>query len=323
MAIALGGTSLAFAHPEPNDIDGDTVPNAADNCQSVYNFDQADADGDGLGNRCDPDYDADADGIYNGYPSPVDNCPTVANADQADANANGIGDVCEVDTDGDTVFDFADNCRDVANRFQSNLDGDDLGDACDPDLDGDGPPYSQFDLRNELDNCPTVFNPDQRDDDKDGLGALCDADDVPKGATTTPGGGGTTTTPSGGGGAPGKAADTVKPAVTIGLGRTQRFDEIRSGLVVRLHCSEACSLEAQLTIDKQRAQHLRLARTGIVAGGAAQVEAAATTYAFVRFTKAARRVLFRQRGVNATLRVAATDRAGNRHTVTRAVRLAR
>ena len=54
LVIGIGGAGLALAHPEPNDIDGDTVVNAADNCVSVYNIDQSDEDGDGLGNRCDP-----------------------------------------------------------------------------------------------------------------------------------------------------------------------------------------------------------------------------------------------------------------------------
>ena len=111
--------------------------------------------------------------------------------------------------------------------------------------------------------------------------------------------------------------------MTIRLARTQRFDEIREGLVVALRCSEACSLTAQLAIDKPRARRLKLARTGIVGKGSAQVEAAASTYAFVRFTKAARRVLFRQRSVPATLRVTAADRAGNTRTATKRVTLRR
>ena len=36
------------------DADGDGVPDASDNCPSAANPDQADSDGDGLGNACDP-----------------------------------------------------------------------------------------------------------------------------------------------------------------------------------------------------------------------------------------------------------------------------
>ncbi|MFH0835176.1 MAG: thrombospondin type 3 repeat-containing protein [Candidatus Micrarchaeota archaeon] len=50
---------------------------AMDNCPGVYNPDQRDSDGDGLGDAC-------------------DNCPYVANADQLDLNHNGVGDACEL-----------------------------------------------------------------------------------------------------------------------------------------------------------------------------------------------------------------------------------
>lgn len=39
---------------DPNDVDGDGVPNASDNCPSIANPDQADSDHDGIGDACDP-----------------------------------------------------------------------------------------------------------------------------------------------------------------------------------------------------------------------------------------------------------------------------
>ncbi len=39
---------------DPNDTDGDGKPNAEDNCPSISNADQADQDGDGLGDACEP-----------------------------------------------------------------------------------------------------------------------------------------------------------------------------------------------------------------------------------------------------------------------------
>jgi hypothetical protein len=95
----------------PDDEDGDGVPNAGDNCPSVFNpirpmdgFAQADADDDDIGDACDlcplapgqgcnvPNvFDQDGDGTVD----PADNCLSDANADQADADGDGTGDVCD------------------------------------------------------------------------------------------------------------------------------------------------------------------------------------------------------------------------------------
>jgi hypothetical protein len=40
----------------PNDVDGDGIDNASDNCLNHKNVDQDDTDGDGCGNLCDADY---------------------------------------------------------------------------------------------------------------------------------------------------------------------------------------------------------------------------------------------------------------------------
>jgi Thrombospondin type 3 repeat/PKD domain/Cadherin-like domain len=147
------------------DTDGDGVANASDNCPSVPNAGQVDTDGDGLGDACDPLTDSDGDGMEDG----ADNCPSVANIDQADADGDGLGDACDPDTDGDGVLNGADNCPAVANADQADADADGTGDACDPDTDGDG-------VLNGVDNCPTVANATQSDADSDGLGDACDSD---------------------------------------------------------------------------------------------------------------------------------------------------
>ncbi|HEY3445016.1 MAG TPA: thrombospondin type 3 repeat-containing protein [Myxococcales bacterium] len=96
-----------------DDLDGDGVPNATDNCPTVFNpvrpmdadGKQADADGDGVGDVCDPcplnantttcvhidPNDLDGDGV----PNVSDNCPTIANPGQADADNDGKGDACD------------------------------------------------------------------------------------------------------------------------------------------------------------------------------------------------------------------------------------
>jgi carbonic anhydrase/acetyltransferase-like protein (isoleucine patch superfamily)/streptogramin lyase len=164
------GPSIAFANGiaivvDPDDLDGDGVLNSADNCPLTPNEDQADQDGDGLGDVCDPDIDGD------GVANDIDNCPATANPDQADQDADGFGDVCDADIDEDGVLNAADNCPTTPNAGQEDLDGDWIGDACDPDVDGDTVP-------NETDNCPRTFNPDQTDVNGDGFGDACVAPDV-------------------------------------------------------------------------------------------------------------------------------------------------
>ncbi len=145
------------------DADGDGIPDEQDNCPDVPNPDQADLDGDGVGDACDDDIDGD--GILN----EDDNCPTTPNPDQADLDGDGVGDVCDDDIDGDGIPDEQDNCPLVPNPEQEDLDGDGVGDACDDDVDGDG-------VKNDVDNCPLIPNPDQADLDGDGVGDVCDDD---------------------------------------------------------------------------------------------------------------------------------------------------
>ncbi|HXU11958.1 MAG TPA: FG-GAP-like repeat-containing protein, partial [Candidatus Binatia bacterium] len=113
------------------DTDGDGFADPAfdatecppDNCPAVANAAQADADGDGAGDACDPcpldpGGDPDGDGVCGGN----DNCPHLATDDTADADHDGLGDAC-------------DNCPDVLNGDQADRDGDGSGDACQPTLD--------------------------------------------------------------------------------------------------------------------------------------------------------------------------------------------
>ncbi len=103
--------SAAFIlHPVEEDADGDGVPFVMDNCDGLANADQADRDGDLLGDAC-------------------DGCP--ADPAKSAPGLCGCG-VKDEDLDEDGVADCDDNCPDLSNPTQADADGDGIGDACEP-----------------------------------------------------------------------------------------------------------------------------------------------------------------------------------------------
>jgi hypothetical protein len=302
------GIGAAVAHPEPGDADGDGVRDEYDNCVQTKNGDQANADRDRLGDRCDGD--ADGDGVANPlpYPQPTqaghDNCPLVPNPDQAKAAANPkYGEACYVDSDGDTDPDPLDNCPGTFNADQADYDYDRTGDVCDPDDDEDG----EFDA---VDNCRLTYNYDQADADGDGIGSACDASEVVPGA---PG-------PAG----PAPAVDTTAPVVKVTVARTHRVRRLRGRVPVRVRCSEACAVVAALTVDRRTARRLRIGRRAMtVARGTATLAGAGSTYVFLRVKRPVARRLPVRPTVRSRLAVTAADRAGNARRVGRALRLGR
>jgi len=157
------GADGVLTDPFNADTDRDGVRDQPDDCRALANPDQADGDGDGRGDLCDPDRDGD------GVPNELDNCPGIANATQIDLDADHQGDSCDDDLDGDGVANMTDDCRAIPNPDQGDLDADGLGDLCDTDEDGDGIP-------NSLDLCPAAADPTQADLDRDRLGDACDPD---------------------------------------------------------------------------------------------------------------------------------------------------
>lgn len=140
--------TVTVGDPDPcaalgGDTDSDGVCDANDNCPSDANEDQADADGDLIGDVCEAD--TDGDGTIDDF----DNCPADPNPLQGDSDGDLQGDVCDLDDDNDGAADDADNCPLIPNADQVDFDGDGDGDACDGDDDADG-------VADEDDLCPNT-----------------------------------------------------------------------------------------------------------------------------------------------------------------------
>ncbi len=152
------------------DADVDGIPDGADNCLNTPNGNQANNDGDALGDVCDPDDDndgqSDADEISCGSD------PLNGGSVSPDNDGDNIPDCVDTDDDNDGVTDGLDNCPLISNPSQANNDGDGLGDACDADDDNDG-------VLDGLDNCQFTPNPGQADFDLDGIGDACDPETGP------------------------------------------------------------------------------------------------------------------------------------------------
>jgi len=89
------------------DSDGDGLKDDEDNCADVFNTDQADVDGDGIGDACDPD--SDNDGLPDSFEQQYFDCITCANPED-DPDKDGLTNLDEyryntnpvkADTDGD------------------------------------------------------------------------------------------------------------------------------------------------------------------------------------------------------------------------------
>ena len=259
-----------------------------DNCQFVYNFDQSDADGDRVGNRCDPDYDGDGDGAmpeyrYPGGP-PADNCPGTSKRRSAGHDGDGVGDPCDVDTDVDGT---ADVLRQLPDRVQLRPGRQRRRHAGRRLRRRHGrrrAPQRRRQLRRRLQPRPARR-------DRDGRGYLCDADDRPAGA-------GPPATPP---------PDRTQPAL-----RARRPERVRAGgpddrAARGLRASEACSITARLSAGKRT-----------LARGRATLAGAGRTYVFLRASAKTRRWLARRGRVRVTLSLRATDGSGNARAVEQA-----
>jgi WD40 repeat protein len=118
-------------------------------------------------------------------------------------------------------------------------------------------------------------------------------------------------------------ASTPKVAVKLVAGQTLRTVR-RKGLVVRVTCSSACTLDARLLLARRTARRLHVAATAPVTVGSARgrLRAAGTKRLTIRLTGRARARLARVKGAALTLKVTASAN-GTRRSVLRRLTLTR
>jgi len=136
---------------EDVDSDGDGYVDQLDKCPSIFD-NQADLDGDGIGDACETD--TDGDGISDEY----DNCPRDsfewASEHDIDHDQDGCRDADrDPDDDGDNVLDLSDECPTGEINWNASFDHD--NDGCHDDFEDDDDDSDGF--SDTEDSCPRGY----------------------------------------------------------------------------------------------------------------------------------------------------------------------
>ncbi|MDF1566159.1 MAG: hypothetical protein P1V51_24215 [Deltaproteobacteria bacterium] len=141
-----GSDSISHVEdPMVCDGDGDGTADALDNCPAIDNADQADLDGDGLGDLCDDDLDSD--GLSNTDETALGLDPYsidsdgdfISDTEEGTAQSDGDGtiDALDADSDGDGILDALEAGDADLTTAAVDSDGDGISDFRDLDSDGD------------------------------------------------------------------------------------------------------------------------------------------------------------------------------------------
>lgn len=118
------------------------------------------------------------------------------------------------------------------------------------------------------------------------------------------------------------SGDVTPPVVRLTLGQRTTRRRLLAGLTVPARCNEACLLTAELVVDRRTARLLRLRNTTRIARASKRLAGAGSTTLRLRPNATLRRRIRRARLRQVTVRVRATDAAGNRSAfVTKTLRL--
>lgn len=195
-----------------------------------------------------------------------------------------------------------DNCPGVDGDNQADLDGDGIGDACDPDIDNDG-------LSNAAEQ---AMGTNPRSTDSDGDGKADGADACPTlGAGTANG------CPDQAG--PPPPADKIPPGVTVsGLAKKLKLAKFMKGVTLKVKPNEAASFVVELVATARSA---KLAKAGDLLLATSNLSSG-TAERSVKL-KPNRKLVGTAKKFTVTVRVTATDAAGNRTVVSKKVAIAR